>query len=203
MKLQGAGFLLLTAVLAGADIYLSRDKSFAVTKNASSIAGGAGGAWAGAAAGLFIGGVAGGIVGFILGGIFGSHAGEEAHYSVRGLHSHPRVDSLVSRFYGALSFDEEGLGYALHTEFLGDLGLVLIAFANLNEKRNADADDVATAYVAAAMRVCRRTPDGALADGLRTPVGQVLVKLLYDILDDGWTTDTERSQMMWLSSIKQ
>jgi hypothetical protein len=202
MRLRGAGLLILSAVLAGVDIYLAQDKSFATTKNASSLAAGAGGAWAGTVVGFMVGNVVGAVIGFLVGSVAGSHAGEEAHYAVRGLHSHPRVDGLVSRYYGTFAFDEQGLGYALHTEFLGDLGLVLVAFSNLNEKRNADADDVATAYVEAAMRVCRRSPDGALADGLRTPVGQALTKLLQSILDDGWTTDAERAQMMWLASIK-
>jgi hypothetical protein len=202
MKLRGAGLLLLTVALAGVDICLAQDKSFAVTKNVSSIAVGAGGAWAFAAAGLAIGGPVGGLVGLIVGGIVGSYVGEEAHYAVRGLHSHPKVDTLVSRYYGALSFDEEALGRALHVEFLGDLELVVIAFSHLNEKRNADADDVATAYVEAAMRVHGRNRDGALADGLRTPMGQALVKLLHDMLDEGWTTHQERMQMTWLQSVK-
>jgi len=188
--------------LAGLDVYLSQDKSFAVSKNVSSIAGGAGGAWACAAAGLVIGGPVGGLIGLIVGGVAGSYVGEEAHYAVRGLHSHPEVDTLVSRYYSPISFDEEGLGRALHVEFLGDLQLVLIAFSHLNEKRNADADDVATAYVEAAMRVHGRNRDGALAHGLRTPMGQALVKLLYDTLDEGWTTHQERMQMTWLQSVR-
>lgn len=202
MKLRGSGLLLLTVALAGLDIYVSQDKSFAVTKNASSIAAGAGGAWLFAAAGLAVGGPVGGLVGLIVGGIVGSMAGEEAHYAARGLHAHPRVDSLVKRYHSLLSFDEEGLGRALHVEFLGDMGLVYIAFANLNEKRNSDSDDVASAYVEAAMRVYRATPDGPLADSLRSPPGQAVVKLLHDILDDGWTTGEEHGQMMWLQTVK-
>ena len=202
MKLRGAGLLFLTVALAGLDIYMSQDKNFAVTKNASSIAGGAGGAWVCAAAGLAVGGPIGGLVGLIVGGVAGSFAAEEAHYAVRGLHSSPRVDALVKRFYGPVAFDEEGLGRALHVEFLGDLDQVLVAFAHLNEKRNSDADDVAVAYVEAAMRVYRGNPDGALADGLRSAPGQALVKMLQGILDDGWTTDQERSHMMWLQTVK-
>jgi hypothetical protein len=155
-----------------------------------------------AAAGLAFGGPVGGVIGLIVGGVVGSYVGEEAHYIARGLHADPRVDALVSRYHGVLSFDEEGLGRALHTEFLGDLALVYTAFSNLNEKRNADADDVATAYVESAIRVYRRNPQGALADGLRTPIGHALVQLLQNILGGGWTTDEERSQMLWLGSVK-
>jgi len=202
MKLRGSGLLLLTVALAGLDIYVSQDKSFAVTKNASVIAAGAGGAWLFAAAGLAVGGPVGGLIGLIVGGIAGSMAGEEAHYAARGLHSHPRVDALVKRYYSAIAFDEEGLGRALHVEFMGNMGLVYTAFTNLNEKRNSDADDVAFAYVEAAMRVYRAKPDGALADSLRSAPGQAVVKQLYDILDDGWTTGEERGQMTWLQTVK-
>ncbi len=202
MKLRGSGLLLLTVALAGLDIYVSQDKSFAVTKNASTIAAGAGGAWLFAAAGLAVGGPVGGLIGLVVGGIVGSMAGEEAHYVARGLHANPQVDALVKRFYSPIAFDEQGLGNALHTEFLGNMGLVYVAFANLNEKRNSDADDVATAYVEAAMRVYRAKPDGPLADSLRSPPGQAVVKLLYDILDDGWTTNEELKQMTWLQTVK-
>jgi len=202
MKLRGAGLLFLTVALAGIDIYLSQDKGFAVTKNVSSIAAGAGAAWLCAAAGLAVGGPVGGLVGLIVGGITGSMAGEEAHFAARGLHAHPRVDALVNRYYSPIAFDEDGLGRALHVEFLGNMELVYIALANLNEKRNTDADDVAFAYVEAAMHVYRTKADGPLADGLRSPPGQAVAKLLYDLLDEGWTTGDERAQMAWLQSVK-
>jgi hypothetical protein len=87
MKIRGAGLLLLTVTLAGLDIYLAKDKSFAVTKNVSVITGGA---WALAAAGLVVGGPVGGLIGLIVGGVAGSFLAEEAHFHVRGLHSKPQ-----------------------------------------------------------------------------------------------------------------
>jgi hypothetical protein len=203
MKMRGAGLLLLTVALAGLDIYLAKDKSFAVSKNVSTIAGGAGGAWAFAAAGLVVGGPVGGLVGLIVGGVVGSYVAEEAHFQIRGLHSDPRVDRLVNQYHGIVNFDEEGLGWALHREFLADLQLVVIAFSHLNEKRNTDADDVARAYVEVARSVATNYPKGALIDGLGSPLGRALLDLLYSILDSGWTTGLERSQMDWVQTMRR
>ncbi|MBL8352021.1 MAG: hypothetical protein JNL87_17130 [Burkholderiaceae bacterium] len=203
MKLRGAGLLLLSVALAGLDIYVSRDKSFAVSKNATSMAGGFGGAWAGAAAGLLVAGPLGGLVGLIVGGAAGGFAAEEIHYSVRGLHADPRVDQLVDRYYGMFSFDEEGLARAMHVELLGDLGLVYIAFSNLDEKRHSDADDVAFEYVRLARLQCRSRPKGALADGLGSPSGAALVDLLKDILAGGWTSIEEQAEVDWLQSLRR
>lgn len=203
MKMRGAGLLLLSVAVAGLDVYMSQDKSFAITKNVTSIAAGAGGAWAFAAAGLVVGGPVGGLVGLIVGGIVGSYAGEEVHYAVRGLHSRPEIDMLIARYYGIGGFDEDGFGRALHTEFLGAFDLVYIAFSNLDEKRNSDADDVASAYIEAAQMVCLQLPNGALAEGLRSPIGQALAATLYQILDDGWTTAEERAQMQWLLGLQK
>jgi hypothetical protein len=83
MGLRGAGLLLLSVALAGLDIYLAKDKSFAITKNVSTIMGGGVGAWALAAAGLAVGGPLGGAVGLIVGGIVGAYAAEEVHFQVR------------------------------------------------------------------------------------------------------------------------
>lgn len=202
MKMRGAGLLFLTVALAGVDIYLAQDKSFAVSKNVSTIAGGAGGAWALAAAGLVVGGPIGGLVGLIVGGIAGSYIAEEAHFQVRGLHSDDRVDRLVHQYHGLVNFDEKGLGYALHTEFTADLQLVIIAFSHLNEKRNTDADDVARAYIEVARIVTSKHPKGALVDALNSRYGRVLSHLLYSILDSGWTSSKERSQMDWIGQWK-
>jgi hypothetical protein len=201
MGVRGAGLLLLAVALAGLDIYLAEDKSFAVTKNVSTIAGGAAGAWALGAAGLAVGGPLGGAIGLIVGGIVGSYAAEEVHFQSRGLHSIPAVDRLIERYHGWVSFDEEGLGAALHLEFLANLYPVLVAFASLNEKRNADADDVAVAYIGIAQKVIAKEPRGPLADALKTPEGAALVKLLYAILDGGWTTSQEEAQMFWLDKL--
>ena len=107
MKLRGAGLLLLTVAMAGLDIYLAKDKSFAVSKNASSIAGGAGGAWVFAAGGLAVGGPIGGLIGLIVGGVVGSYAAEEAHFQVRGLNVNKKIDSLVNKHHGLFNFDEK------------------------------------------------------------------------------------------------
>ncbi len=203
MKMRGAGLLILTVALAGLDIYLSKDKSFAVTKNASTIAGGAGGAWALAAAGLVVGGPVGGLIGLIVGGVAGSYLAEEVHFHIRGLHSDPRGDRLVNQYHGIINFDEKGLGYALHREFLADLRLIVVAFSHLNEKRNTDADDVARAYNEVAQTVTVKYPRGALVDGLRSPFGRALLDLLYSILDGGWTTGAERPQMDWIQNMRR
>ena len=193
MKLRGGGLLLLSVALAGLDISVAHDKSFATTKNAASIGGGAGGAGACAAVGLAVGGPVGGLIGLVVGGVIGSYAAEEAHFAIRGLHSRPDVDVVIKKYHGLVSFDEEGFGLALHTEFLGDLEAVFIAFSHLDEKRNSDADDVAAAYIEVAQAVCRKYPNGALMDALRSPPGQALLQLLYGIQDDGWTTADEKS----------
>lgn len=203
MKLRGAGLLLLTVALAGLDIYIAKDKSFAVSKNMSSIAGGAGGAWAFAAAGLAVGGPVGGLIGLIVGGVVGSYVAEETHFQIRGLHADPRVNQLINRYYGFMNFDEDGFAIALHREFTADIELVIIAFSHLNEKRNSDADDVANTYVEIARLVIREHPNGALVDAFRSPIGMALLDLLYSILDSGWTTGNEQSQMFWLKSMKQ
>lgn len=201
MGLRGAGLLLLSVALAGLDIYLAKDKSFAITKNVSTIMGGGAGAWALAAAGLAVGGPLGGAVGLIVGGIVGAYAAEEVHFQVRGLHSIPEVDRLIERYHGWVAFDEEGLGAALHRTFLANLYPVLVAFANLDEKRSSDADDVAVTYIRIAQTVIRKRPDGAIADALRTKEGAALVKLLFAILDGGWTTTQEEAQMFWLEKM--
>ena len=203
MRMRGAGLLFLTVALAGLDIYMSNDKSFAVSKNVASVAGGAGGAWAFAAAGLAVGGPVGGVIGLIVGGIVGSYVAEEAHFQVRGLHSDPRVDQLVNRHHGIINFDEEALAVSLHTEFLADVELIYIAFAHLNEKRNSDADDVACAYLEIAKIIVRTHPQGGLVDAFRTQLGVALLDLLYNILDSGWTTSQEYDLMNWLSIVKQ
>ena len=202
MRARGAGLLILTVALAGLDIYMAKDKSFAVTKNASSIAGGAGGAWALAAAGLAVGGPVGGLIGLIVGGIVGSYAAEEAHFHIRGLNSNPRINRLVNQYHGIFDFDEAGLGRALHIEFVADLESVALAFLHLREKRNCDSDEVASGYIEAAKQVINNYPNGALIDGLRSPIGKTLIDILYSILDAGWTTSEERLQMMWLTQIK-
>jgi hypothetical protein len=78
---------------------------------------------------------------------------------------------------------------------------VLVAFANLDEKRSSDADDVAVTYIRIAQTVIRKRPDGAIADALRTKEGAALVKLLFAILDGGWTTTQEEAQMFWLEKM--
>lgn len=201
MAVRGGGLLLLSVALAGVDIYLASDKSFAVSKNVSSIGGGAAGAWALGAAGLAVGGPVGGAIGLIVGGIAGACAAEEIHFQVRGLRSVSEVDRLIERHHGLVSFDEDTFAAALHQTFLANLYPVLVAFSNLQEKRNTDADDVALAYVGIAQAVMRRQPQGALADALQTPEGAALVKLLYGILDGGWTTSQENAQMFWLDKL--
>jgi hypothetical protein len=201
MKMRGAGLLLLTVALAGLDIYLSQDKSFATSKNASSIVGGAGGAWALAAAGLAIGGPVGGVIGLVLGGIAGSFVAEEVHYQIRGLNVAPGINQLVARYNNLLGFDEDALGVAIHEQFVADLQSVYVCFAHLNEKRNADVDEVALAYLKVAREVIQKYPDGALTDGFHSPVGQALAKLLYVALDEGWTTGEEYRYLEWLTQI--
>lgn len=203
MKMRGAGLLLLTVAIAGLDIYLAKDKYYATSKNASAIVGGAGGAWALAAAGLVVGGPLGGLIGLIVGGIAGSYIAEEAHFQVRGLHSEPRVDRLINQYHGLINFDEKGFGCALHSEFLSDLRLVIIAFSHLNEKRNSDADDVAQAYIEVAQTITQKHPKGALIDEFRSPLGLALLDLLYSTLESGWTTKAEQSQIHWIKKMRQ
>ena len=200
MRGNGGALLLLTVALAGLDIAMSQDKSFAITKNASSIAGGAGGAWALAAAGLAVGGPVGGAIGLIVGGFVGSYVAEEAHFHVRGLHSTPEIDRLVRKYHGVFNFDEDGLARAMHVEFLADLKTVLTTFVHLNEKRNGDADDVARTWIAEARRVVARYPDGALAQGFKHPLGRNLLKYLHSTLDAGWTSGAEYDHMRWMTS---
>ncbi|WP_422376812.1 hypothetical protein [Roseibium sp.] len=202
MKLQGAGLLILTVALAGLDIYVSEDKSFATTKNVSAIAGGAGGAWALAAAGLAFGGPIGGAIGLVVGGLVGSYAGEEIHFQARGINVNPKINQLVQKHFGWTWNDEEGLAYDAHTEFLGDLGSVYVLFFHLNEKRSSDSDDVAVAYIQVAQKVLRKHPSGALANGLKSKNGKALLDLLHSILDAGWTSDVEYSLMSWLQTQK-
>ncbi|MCK7614591.1 hypothetical protein [Roseibium sediminicola] len=201
MKVRGAGLLILTVALAGFDIYTSQDKSFATTKNVSSIAGGAGGAWALAAAGLAVGGPVGGAIGLLVGGFAGSYAAEEIHFQARGINVNPKINELVQKHFG-WSADEDGLAYDAHKEFLGDMVSVYLLFSNLNEKRNSDADDVAVPYIKVAQKVLEKHPNGALADGLKSKTGQALIDLLYAILDAGWTDDVEYSLMSWLKKQK-
>lgn len=203
MRLQGAGLLFLTVALAGLDIYMSQDKSFAVTKNASTIAGGAGGAWALGAAGLAVGGPLGGIIGLIVGGIGGSYVAEEVHFQIRGLNLNPKVDQIVNKYRAFMNFDEDGLGKALHVEFVADLKTVSMAFLHLREKCNSDADEVASAYISIAKSVIAQYPNGSLIDSFRSPVGKFLLGLLYSILDNGWTTGKEQLQMAWLKTMQE
>lgn len=200
MRGNGGALLLLTVALAGLDIYLSQDKSFAVSKNISSVAGGAGGAWALAAAGLAVGGPVGGAIGLIVGGIAGAYVGEEAHFQVRGLNSTPEIDRLVRKHHSVVNFDEAGLAKEMHTEFLADLKTVLTTFVHLNEKRSGDADDVARTWIAEAKRVVERHPQGALAQGFAHPLGQNLLSYLHSTLDAGWTSGNEYQLMAWLKT---
>lgn len=203
MKLRGAGLLLLSVALAGVDIYLAQDKSFAVTKNVSTLAGGAGTAWAFAAGGLAVGGPVGGLIGLIVGGVVGSYVAEEAHFHIRGLNAQPEVDLLIKQYHGFINFDEAGLGRALHVKFVANFESIIIAFSHLNEKRNSDADDVARTYIEIAQMVSQNYPKGALVDGFRSRQGKALAELLYSIHDAGWTSNLEQSQMAWLKQIQR
>jgi hypothetical protein len=86
---------------------------------------------------------------------------------------------------------------------MADLQLVFIAFSHLNEKRNTDADDVARSYIKVAQVFIKKHPGGALIDGLRSPIGRALLTLLFSILDSGWTTGLERSQMNWIQNMRK
>lgn len=202
MSARGAGLVLFSVVLAAVDIYLAEDRDFAVTKNITTIAAGAGGTAAGAAIGLACGGPIGGIVGAIICGLLASVAAEEIHFCVRGLRAGPKVDRIMARCYSAFWFKHEEFAASLHVDLQNDIGQVYAAFRALKEKSNSDSDDAVYEYVRIAKAHVDKNPDGLLERCLKSPLGTALLDLMWDILDEGWTTSEEYVLMGWMKQMK-
>ncbi|MBK8980006.1 MAG: hypothetical protein IPM29_29250 [Planctomycetes bacterium] len=197
----GVTVFALSLIFIAIDIHQARDKSFAVSKHVVSVAAGAAGFWAGveigAAAGTVVG-PWGTVIGGVVGGIVGGLLGEEAHARLRGM-ADPQLDRLVSASTGVFDFDEDRLGREIAKAFGPDLDRTAHAIAELDEKRNADVDEVVLAYVRFVQRHIATTPGGIIHRVLRNR--KDVVELLTRCLDEGWTTAAEYAAIRYLRAL--
>jgi hypothetical protein len=90
--------------------------------------------------------------------------------------------------------NEKGLAEAIYRELGGDTALVRGVFQQLKSRRNTDADDVAEIYVNL-LRTGKGAPMAAVAKDER------LKRLLIQVLEEGWTSSSERSCIDFLKSL--
>ncbi len=93
-----------------------------------------------------------------------------------------------------LNMDEDGLAKALVDEAGTDTALVLRVFEKLRDHYSSDSDDVAEIYV----NLVRKRP-GRLQDALRA--NRELVKILIQVMDEGWTSSGEQDCIRWLKGL--
>lgn len=95
-----------------------------------------------------------------------------------------------------ISMDEEKLAKALFTEHGSNSARVKDVFDELALKHNADADDVAEAYV----NLLKKAPMGPAASALakNKPLRELLVK----VLDKGWTSAGEKACIEFVKALK-
>jgi hypothetical protein len=104
-------------------------------------------------------------------------------------------DSPLGLTSVAWNMDEEGLAKAIYQELGPETVKVRQVFEELDQRRNADADDVAQIYVQ-----LLSSRKGAVLEMVKTdgPLKQLLIK----ILNEGWTSPDEQKCIDFLRSLK-
>jgi len=104
------------------------------------------------------------------------------------------VDSIIRRHTNMLSTDETGIANTLYNDVAIDMLLVSNVFFALSRDYSTDADDVARIYIDHI-----KHGGGSVQHALKRDTK--LKQQLIDILDDGWTTGSEKAQIGYLRSL--
>ena len=189
----GRGLWVISIAVAAYNIGSAEDKVDATQREVVGFSGGfAGGAAGGAAAGIWFGPI-GIAVGVAVGGVLGAVMADQAYVQIRG-QKDVTVGSIISRYTGFFSTDEEGIVNALYNEAGIEMRLVSQVFTALSRDYSTDSDDVASLYVDRIKR-----DGGAKEHALR--LNKALRGQLIAILESGWTSGVENRQIQYLRSL--
>lgn len=187
----GRGLWVLTACLAIYNVSVADNKTKAAGREAANVGGGfAGGAGGGALAGVWCGPIGVGI-GVIVGGLLGALISDQIYVEIAGPDGE-FARQFLPRFTSMIGTKEKAIADALIQECGYDVDKVLAVFVELNDKYNTDADDVANFYI----ENIRNSNSQIIMEAFRLNVK--LRKFLIRLLDEGWTTDSERKNVHYL-----
>lgn len=189
----GRGLWVLTACMAIYNVSVSDNKAKAAGREAANVGGGfAGGAGGGALAGIWLGpfGVS---IGVVVGGVLGALISDQIYVEIAGPDGE-FARNFLPRFTSIIGTKEKAIADALIQECGYDLDKVLAVFVELNDKYHTDSDDVANLYI----ENIRNSNSKVIMEAFRLNVR--LRKYLISLLDEGWTTDSERKNIHYLKN---
>lgn len=123
------------------------------------------------------------------------HRSFDPSLRTRARASRPFARRFTSRFVGTLSTDEQGMAEALFQEAGTDAQKLYAVFDHLADTSPGDADDVARAYLDLVREKGREEMKTIRADPM-------LADLLADLLEAGWTTESEAEHVRYLEYLK-